>query len=191
MERSVVRKIVVAGVLSAVAALLGITRLGYIPWFSGAALTVMHVPAIVAAVLEGPVVGAVVGLIFGLTSLLQAAIAPTGALDPAFVNPLISVLPRLLVGPAAWLVYAAFRGKLQAPALILSGLVGSLVNTALVVAALSLFGFLTWNLFWRIFVANGLPEAGAAALVNLAVVAAWKGLGKAGGKASLAKDEER
>ena len=190
MKKSIVRRIVVAGVLSAVAAFLGLTRLGYIPWFSGAALTVMHVPAIVGAVLEGPVVGAVVGLVFGLTSLLQAAIAPTGALDPAFVNPLVSVLPRLLVGPAAWLVYAAFRGKLEIPALALSGLVGSLVNTALVVGALALFGFLTWDLFWPIFTANGLPEAGAAALVNVAVIAAWKGVAR-GGKAALASEEDK
>ena len=191
MKKSVVRKIVVAGVLSAVAAFLGLTRLGYIPWFSGASLTVMHVPAIVGAVLEGPVVGAVIGLVYGLTSLLQAAIAPTGPLDPAFVNPLISVLPRLLVGPAAFLAYAAFRGKLEIPALGLSGIVGSLVNTMLVVGALALFGFLTWDLFWPVVTANGLPEAGAAALVNVAVVAAWKGVAGRGGKASIAAEEDR
>ena len=60
-----VRKIVIAGVMGAISIFLGATHLGFIPWFAGAALTVMHVPVIIAAVLEGPVVGAVVGLIFG------------------------------------------------------------------------------------------------------------------------------
>ncbi len=58
-----VRKIAVSGVLGAIAVLLGVTHIGFIPWISGASLTVMHVPAIIGAVLEGHVVGAVIGLI--------------------------------------------------------------------------------------------------------------------------------
>ena len=34
----------------------------------------MHVPVIIGAVLEGPIVGLVIGFIFGLFSLIQAAI---------------------------------------------------------------------------------------------------------------------
>ncbi|HRU29430.1 MAG TPA: ECF transporter S component, partial [Treponema sp.] len=94
-----VRKIAVAGVLSAIAIVLGVTRLGFIPWFSGASVTILQVPVIIGAVLEGPLVGFIIGLLFGLSSLLQAAIAPTGPVDVAFTNPLISVLPRLLIGP--------------------------------------------------------------------------------------------
>ena len=48
-----IKKITVAGVLSAVAVVLGITPFGIIPWFSGASITIMHVPVIIAAVLEG------------------------------------------------------------------------------------------------------------------------------------------
>jgi len=93
------RKIVITGVLSAISIFLGITRLGFIPWFSGVSLTIMHLPVIIGAVLEGPVVGFAIGLIFGIFSLIQAAIAPTGPTDVWFTNPLISVYrANLMVG---------------------------------------------------------------------------------------------
>ncbi len=83
------RKIVIAGVMSAIAIFLGATRLGFIPWFTGTSITIMAIPVIIGAVLEGPVVGMATGLLFGLFSLLQAAIAPTGPGDVIFTNPLI------------------------------------------------------------------------------------------------------
>ncbi len=170
------RKIVVAGVMGAVAILLGVTHWGFIPWFAGASLTIMHVPAIIGAVLEGPVVGLIIGFLFGAFSLLQAAIAPTGPADVWFVNPLISILPRLFIGPAAWGVYTVLK-KWPLPALIAAGIVGSLTNTVLVLTMLGLLGFLGWGLIGTIALTNGLPEAGVAALVTLAVVSAWLGLG--------------
>ena len=99
-ERST-RKIVLAGAMGAISIFLGATHLGFIPWFAGAALTIMHVPVIIGAVLEGPLVGLLIGLIFGAFSLLQGAIAPTGPTDVWFTNPLISILPRIFIGPAA------------------------------------------------------------------------------------------
>jgi uncharacterized membrane protein len=105
------RKVVIAGVLGAISALLGWTRLGFIPWFTGASLTIMHVPVIIGAILEGPVVGLAVGLIFGAFSMLQAAIAPSGPADVWFTNPLLAVLPRLFIGPVAWLVYGLLNRR--------------------------------------------------------------------------------
>ena len=167
------RKIVVAGVLGAISVLLGVTRLGFIPWFSGVSLTIMHVPVIIGAVLEGPVVGAAVGLIFGGFSMLQAAIAPTGPADVWFTNPLLAVLPRLLIGPMAWLAYRALQRR-PVPALVAAGLVGSVTNTVLVLGMIGVLGHLDWVLLPPIAVANGLPEAAASALVTLTVVAAWR-----------------
>ncbi len=65
MVQNRTRKIVITGVLSAVSIFLGITRLGFIPWLSGASLTIMQVPVILGAVLEGPIVGLAIGLVFG------------------------------------------------------------------------------------------------------------------------------
>lgn len=190
-----VKKIAVAGVLSAVAVVLGVTRLGFIPWFSGASITIMHVPVIVGALLEGPFVGAAIGAIFGVSSLMQAALAPTGPIDVAFVNPLVSVLPRLLIGPASWLLYRAVRGSAaggrEAFAIAAAGVFGSAANTVLVLSALALFGFVPWNVAGTVAVANGVPEAAVAALVVFAVVASWRRLPVGGGRAGIAREEEK
>lgn len=167
------RKIVITGIMGAIAIFLGLTRWGFIPWFSGVSLTIMHVPAIIGAVLEGPIVGALIGLIFGVFSMIQSAVAPNGPGDVWFTNPLLSVLPRVFIGPLAWL---AWRGLKRWPAvgLIAAGLVGSLTNTVLVLGMIGVLGFLPWTVIPPIALTNGLPEAGVSAALVLAVVAAWK-----------------
>ena len=176
-DKSRTRKIVIAGVMAAVSIVLGVTRLGFIPWLSGASLTIMHVPVIIGAILEGPMVGMIIGLIFGLFSLVQAAVSPTGPVDVFFTNPLISVLPRILIGLTTWLVYRAFRDRWLPVAVISSSIVGSLTNTLLVLGALGFAGALPWPLIGTITLANGLPEAGAAALISIAVIVSWKSVG--------------
>lgn len=173
MPQERTRKIAITGVLSAISIVLGLTRLGFIPWFSGASLTIMHIPVIIGAVLEGPLVGAVIGLIFGLFSMFQAAVAPTGPTDVWFTNPLLAVVPRLFIGPVAYYVWKALA-RWQVPALIAAGIAGSLTNTLLVLGMIGLLGFLPWAILPVIVIANGLPEAGAAALLTVAVVAAWR-----------------
>lgn len=168
------RKVVIAGVMGALAIFLGWTHLGFIPWVAGAALTIMHVPVIIGAVLEGPIVGTAIGLIFGLFSLLQAILAPTGPVDVWFQNPVISVLPRLFIGVVAWLGYKALRKVNEPLALAVAGILGTLTNTVLVLGAIGLFGHLPWAALPPIAIANGLPEAVLAAILTVAVVVAWK-----------------
>lgn len=196
------RQIVVSGALGAVAVVMAMTPLGYLPWFGGASLTIMHIPVIIAAVLEGPVAGTVVGLIFGVTSMVKAATAPVGPLDPLFANPLVSVLPRLFIGIAAWLVYRLFRGKLSPLASGAAGLVGSMINTVLVLAMLGLVGAAQLTglfgvpagglpaVLASIALTNGVVEAVAAAIITGSVVSAWKGIEGAAGKARLADEEQ-
>lgn len=70
------KEIVVAGMLGAISIVLGVTRLGFIPVPTPAGnATIMHIPAILGAVLEGPVVGALIGLIFGIFSFFTARCA--------------------------------------------------------------------------------------------------------------------
>lgn len=174
--QSKTRKIVVTGVLGALCVILGLTPLGFVPWFTGASLTTMHIPVIIGAVLEGPVVGLVTGLVFGVFSMVRAAVAPQGPADVWFVNPLVSVLPRLFIGLSAWLVYAAVRRIHQVPGIVAAGIAGSLTNTVLVLAVLGLLNKLPWPAIGSIAVLNGLPEAALAAAVTFAVVAYWKHL---------------
>ena len=56
MPQDRTRKLVITGVMGAITILLGVTHWGFIPWFGGISLTIMHVPVIIAAILEGPVV---------------------------------------------------------------------------------------------------------------------------------------
>lgn len=129
------RQIVTAGVLGAIAIVLSVTRLGYIPVpnLSGDA-TILHVPVIIGAVLEGPVVGSLVGLIFGIFSLIQGG--------PLFANPLISVVPRILIGITSWLAYRSLQKVNEDLAAATAGVVGTLTNTILVVGGLVLFGLI-------------------------------------------------
>lgn len=183
MASNRIRKIVMTGALGAVAVILGVTRWGFIPWISGASLTVMHIPVIIGAVLEGPVVGTLIGLIFGVSSLLQAAINPITPSDPWFVNPLLSILPRLFIGPVSWLVYKTLDHAVPATvkagkviSLVAAGLAGSLTNTVLVLGMIGLLGYAPWVALLPVVGLNGLPEAVVSALITLAVVAAWQQL---------------
>jgi len=179
-----IRKIVVTGVMGAISIFLGITHWGFIPWFSGASLTIMHVPVIIGAVLEGPVVGTMIGLIFGVFSLILAGVAPSGLTDVWFTNPLLSVLPRLFIGPISWLVWQALK-KLPAVGLIASGIAGSLTNTVLVMGMIGVLGFLPWPALPPIALVNGLPEAAASAILVLLVVAAVRQIKIGRGKSKL------
>ncbi|NTU83171.1 MAG: ECF transporter S component [Chloroflexales bacterium] len=130
------RKIVVAGVLGAIAIVLGVTQWGFIPVpnVSGRA-TIMHVPVVIGAVLEGPIVGMLTGLIFGVFSMLQDT---TGL----FANPLIAVVPRVLIGLTSWLAYRSLEKVNIDLAAAVAGVVGTLTNTILVVGGLVAFGMI-------------------------------------------------
>lgn len=200
MDSSPVKKIVTAGALGAVSVVMAITPLGFLPWFGGVSLTIMHIPVIIAAVLEGPLAGTVVGLIFGVTSLVKAAVAPLTPVDPLFTNPLVSVLPRLLIGLAAWAAFRAFRGKLGPLAAGVAGAVGGFANTVLVLgmlglvegtrlaAAIGVDQGKVLTVLAGVALSNGLLEAAAAAVFTSAIVSAWKGIAGSSGKSKLASE---
>lgn len=173
MPQDRTRKIVITGVLGAISIFLGLTRWGFVPWFSGASLTVMHIPVIIGAVLEGPLVGVAIGLIFGIFSLVQAAIAPSGPADVIFTNPLISILPRLFIGPVAWLAWNGLK-RWPLAGLVAAGIAGSLANTVLVLGMIGLLQIYPWAVLGPIVVVNGLPEAVLSAILVVVVVAAYR-----------------
>jgi uncharacterized membrane protein len=175
MPQERTRKIVITGVLGAISIFLGLTRWGFWPWFGGVSITVMHIPVIIGAILEGPVVGLVIGLIFGLFSMIQASIAPNGPADVWFTNPLLSVLPRLFIGPVAWLVWAGLK-RWPVVGMAASGLAGSITNTVLVLGMIGVMGLLPWAALGGIAVANGVPEAIVSAVLVTLIVSIWKGI---------------
>ena len=172
MPQDRTRKIVITGIMGAIAIFLGLTRWGFIPWFGGVSLTIMTVPVIIGAILEGPLVGLIIGLIFGAFSMIQAAVAPNGPVDTWFTNPLLSVLPRLFIGPVAWLVWRSLQ-KWPVAGLIAAGIAGSITNTILVLGMIGVLAYAPWVALGPVVVANGLPEAGLCAVLVLLIVGAW------------------
>ena len=158
------RQVVVAGVVGGVALFLGATRLGLIPVpipLIGNA-TIMHIPAIVGGVLEGPVVGLLAGLIFGIFSFLYAE-------SPVFANPLVAILPRLLIGVVAWAVFVGLRRFSVDLASVAAGLLGSLANTVGVICLAVLFGLLPLSIV-PVILPQAIAEAVLAAVVTVVVV---------------------
>jgi uncharacterized membrane protein len=161
------------GMLGAISILLGATRLGAIPVpnLSGDA-TIMHVPVIIGAVLEGPIVGVLVGAIFGIFSFLQTSPVPF------FKDPLVSIVPRLFIGVTAYYAYYLFRSNPYV-GMTIAAIVGTLTNTVLVVGAiLWRFGADAVGGSAGAFILSLVPQVIAeviiAVVITIAVVAAYR-----------------
>ncbi len=135
-KRLSTRTIAISGVLGAITIMLSVTGLGMIPMPSLAGrATILHVPVILGAILEGPVVGAFTGFIFGLYSFMT----PVGAI-PA--DPIVRILPRILIGITSYYTYVLFRRSLFGVAM--AAIVGTLTNTIGYLGLATLIGYLPW-----------------------------------------------
>lgn len=166
--------IVILGLLSAIIIIqTTVPFLGYIP-IGPLSLTIIPVTVIVAAIVLGTKEGAIVGGIWGLITFVRAFVAPTSIIAPiVFTNPLISVLPRILIGVVAALVFhRMLQGKFnETVRMSVAGVLGSFTNTVLVLGLIFLFyrepyaNFLQMNLeqllpaLLSIMATNGITEA--------------------------------
>ena len=124
-----VRKLVLIGILGALTVVLGLTPLGFIP-LGPVSATTLHIPVIVAGIIEGPIVGALVGLIFGLSSLFNAISA--GDNYKTGVNTVFIISSSVL----AFLMNKSVHNNF---AIAVSAFTGSFTNTVLVLGGISLF----------------------------------------------------
>ena len=177
-----VRQITMIGMLSSISIFLGITGLGFIP-IPPVKATIMHLPVIIGAIIEGPLVGAFVGLVFGLFSIYQelTTMLPTGFM---FLNPIIAIVPRILIGIAAYYIYTFIKNKFKNPGVSIgiASLCATLVNTIGVLG-------LTYIIYAERFanlagistsaagitlatvgVTNGIPEAIVSAVICIPVI---------------------
>ena len=104
------RQIAFAGVLGAVTVVLGSAPMGFIQ-IPPISITIMHIPTIIAGVLQGPVIGGIVGAMFGGFSMYQAQTSINPLDKVIFSNPLIALVPRILIGVVAHYVFKMVRGK--------------------------------------------------------------------------------
>lgn len=180
-----VRKMTIIGVLSAISIMLSMTPLGFIP-VGPTKATIMHIPVIIGAIIEGPIVGGAIGFIFGVSSLLNAIINPT-ITSFVFINPLVSILPRVMIGILAYYVYQLIikaTNKVYISGLI-TGVIGSLLNTAGVLGMIYVLyadkylhamgqSGSAGKVIMALAAANGVPEAIVGALVVAAVATVLK-----------------
>jgi len=158
------RQIVISGILGAVSIVLGITGLGFIPVPTPAAnATIMHIPVILGAVIEGPVVGLAAGLIFGIFSFLRAG-------TPFFADPLIAIFPRLLISITSYFTFTILKRFNRDFASGTAGVIGSLTNTIFVLGLAVLRGFLPFGAGAATAAVHGPPEAVIAAVLLVILV---------------------
>lgn len=190
MERSNVktkfsiRQITMVGMLSAISIFLGLTGLGFIP-IPPVKATIMHIPVIIGAIIEGPIVGALVGLVFGLFSMYQAITTPLPT-SFIFFNPIIALLPRILIGIVSYYVYNFCRDKFkkQSISIGISSLLATLTNTVGVLgltyliylerysAAIGISKEATGAAIATIGITNGIPEAIISAVISIPIILA-------------------
>ena len=133
-----IRQMVITSMLSAITAVLTFTPIGMIPLPPPLpSATMVHIPVLVAALVEGPAVGLVVGLVFGVCSLIRAWEVGMVGLTLFFRNPVISVLPRLVVPLAAVAVWMLWKKIVRNNAVTdkigaaLAAAIGAVTNTVL------------------------------------------------------------
>lgn len=176
------RQLAIVGLLSGVSILLAITPLGFIP-VPPISATIMHVPVIIGAILEGPMVGMLIGAIFGFTSFVRSFTTPTPT-SFIFWNPIISIGVRILIGFVAAYVYKLLRHSKVS--VVVSAVAGSLTNTIGVLGLVYIFYLSRYADVLGIskeaaragilgvVMTNGVVEAIIASLITVAVVTAVK-----------------
>lgn len=188
------RWMVCVALMAAIIIVLANTPLGMIQLPLIKATTV-HIPVIIGAILFGPMAGAVLGGIFGICSMISNTTAPT-LLSFAFSPFLsttglmgvlkaiwISVGCRILIGVVAgwlWILFKKIKMN-QNLSLIITGFIGSMVNTVLVMGSIYLLFAqeyalakdvavtAVWGLIIGTVTASGIPEAIAAAVLVLGI----------------------
>lgn len=136
------RRLALCGAFSALVIVLTFTNLGFISFSPVISITILPIPVILAATLGGLPEGIIVGFVMGLMSLIKAAMSPTGVLDPLFVNPLCSVLPRMLLGVIAWGLWRLLNMIPKMPKTIsaaVAGFVATFTHTLMVYGCIFIF----------------------------------------------------
>lgn len=180
----------VAGVFGALAIVLSFTPLGLIPLPNPTeAATSLHLPAIIAGILSGPLVGGMVGLVLAVSSWYRfGATFITFADGNLLVALSAAFIPRILIGVAAYYAYRPLR-RWPTLAAGAAGLIGTLTNTFGVMGLLIWFGALPAALLVPVFSMNVPIEAVLAVVVTVPTVAALRAVSQGG--VAAARERER
>lgn len=125
-----IKDITLLGIMTAIIIIMtAVPGFGFIP-IGTVNATLVHIPVLIVAIVKGPKLGAKLGLVFGFSSMLNAILRPTPT-SFLFMNPVISVLPRVMIGVIAGIIATTLKNKklkYNMQVAIPAG-IGSLVNT--------------------------------------------------------------
>lgn len=191
------RKLILTSLFSGIIILLNFSPIGYIQ-LPLVKATIIHVPVIIGSILLGPKIGASLGIVFGLTSLYNNTFMPTvlsfafspliplpGRSSGSLIALIITFLPRILVGIFPYYVFKwlnqLLKGKYKVLSLGISGIIGSMTNTVLVMHLIYYLFRDSYGQAYNIAISavyktllamvftNGIPEAIVAAIITAAV----------------------
>lgn len=167
--------------LIAILVVLTFTPLGFIQ-IPPVAITILHIPVIIGAITMGSVCGGILGLAFGVLSMLKATFMGVSPVDLMF-SPFASgapiqslvmcILPRVLLGVIAGVLYEALKSRLSNDALSIgiSAGIATLCHTIMVMGCLWFFfsAIPLKEVFLTIVGVNGLLELGVGIVITIAV----------------------
>jgi len=136
-------------------------------------VTTAHIPILISTILLGFSSGFFVALSFGIMSLILALTTPTAVLSPFFVNPLISIFPRLLIPVTTYFTYKT------ATKLFSSLKFGNTLSIALSVAVGNLTNtFAVYTMLYFVYAQEIFEKTGQSALnyimAAMAISTFWK-----------------
>ena len=176
-----IKSITFSAILIALMFAFAWTVLGFIPLGFVSPTTVFLPVAVGICCIEKKRYGIALGIAFGICSWIRA-FAPASVLDPYFQNPLVSVLPRALMGVVVVFLYALIK-KAVKNTIVRGIIVGALVplfNTIFTMALLLIFHYAditallegasvaNW-LFGSVVLLNMLPEMALGIIVTAIV----------------------
>lgn len=174
-------------VVLAIVPQLGVIQIGVV------SITIMHIPVIIAGLVLGFKSAVINALAFGFATMFVAISRGSGLLDPLFINPLVSVLPRLMFGVSIGLI-SSFMNRISKNQTLNDGVTTVISTTLHSVFVLSALFFASLGnaaiqesfagssalmyFFVGVFTSNALLEIGAALIIALPVTSVLRRLNR-------------
>ncbi len=166
-KETILKKIIIIVILSAITFYMGRSELGLIPVPTAANnATILHIPPIIGGILTGWIGGAIIGLSFGISSFLSSEI-------PLFQDIFVSIFPRIFIGITAYLTYKASRKLNESLGIIIAATTGTLTNTILVLTMAVLRGHMSSKAALSAALVHGFPEVIVAIIFVILIMLAF------------------
>ncbi len=143
-------------------------------------MTTIHIAVLVFCYLTDWKSSIVFGAIFGFASLIRVLTSPAGVFDYCFVNPMVSIVPRIIFAVIAGLLFQLVKKNknlgVKIVLVVIISIVSTFIHSILVLGMCGVFYFAKLNEaylenggFWVVMgstlLLNTLPEMGLAGLL--------------------------